>query len=191
MDYDLLPDGLITDEIRHDLGVIAVGDGLVAYVLIGPLANPARVRSQLLGIARPAYVPIYAEAMASLGTGRSMIVSGDEGLDELSLAAGNELADVSGGEWEMHRVSCDAAGLTHAPVEAIRGGDAAHNAAALKALLLGAPGAYRDAVLFNAAAALQIAGAADDWHEGVEEAAEALDKGLAHTLLKCWIETTR
>lgn len=161
------------------------------FNLIGPLANPARVRSQLLGIARPAYVPIYAEAMASLGTGRSMIVSGDEGLDELSLAAGNELADVSGGEWEMHRVSCEQAGLAHAPVEAIRGGDATHNAAALKALLLGAPGPYRDAVLFNAAAALQIAGAASDWHEGVEEAAEALDKGLAHTLLKCWIETTQ
>ncbi len=161
------------------------------FNLIGPLANPARVRSQLLGIARPAYVPIYAEAMASLGTGRSIIVSGDEGLDELSLAGGNELADVSGGEWEMHRVTCEQAGLAHAPVESIRGGDAAHNAAALKALLLGEPGPYRDAVLFNSAAALQIAGAAGDWHEGVEEAAEALDKGLAHTLLKCWIETTR
>ncbi len=161
------------------------------FNLIGPLANPAGVRSQLLGIARPAYVPIYAEAMAMLGTGRSMIVSGDEGLDELSLAAGNELADVSGGEWEMHRVTCDQAGLAHAPVEAIRGRDAAHNAAALEALLLGAPGAYRDAVLFNAAAALQIAGEAADWHEGVEEAAEALDKGLAYTLLKCWIETTK
>ncbi len=64
------------------------------FNLMGPLSNPARVGRQLIGIARPAYVPIYAQAMAALGTTRSMIVSGDEGLDELSLAGGNELADV-------------------------------------------------------------------------------------------------
>lgn len=161
------------------------------FNLIGPLANPARVSGQLLGIARPAYVPIYAEAMAALGTGRSMIVSGDEGLDELSLAGGNELADVTGGTWEMHRVDCETAGLSHAAVRAIRGGDAAFNAAALRDLLMGKVGPYRDAVLFNAAAALQVAGAAADWQEGVEEAAEALDKGLAKALLDCWIEAVK
>src|SRR3546814_8883843 len=117
---------------------------------MGPLSNPARVRSQLIGIARPAYVPIYAAAMARLGTEHSLIVSGDEGLDELSLAGGNEVAYVRGHDFEMQRLSADVAGLPHAPIEAIRGGDAAHNAAALKALLMGAPGPYRDAVLFNA-----------------------------------------
>ena len=157
------------------------------FNLMGPLANPARVGRQLIGIARPAYVPIYAQAMATLGTTRSMIVSGDEGLDELSLAAGNELADVAGNDFEMHRFDCAEAGLAHAPVEAIRGGDAAHNAAALRALLMGAPGPYRDAVLLNAAAALLIADEVADWRAGVEEAAEALDKGLAKALLDCWI----
>ncbi|MCA1661672.1 MAG: anthranilate phosphoribosyltransferase, partial [Novosphingobium sp.] len=93
------------------------------FNLMGPLSNPARVGRQLIGIARPAYVPIYAQAMATLGTTRSMIVSGDEGLDELSLAGGNELADVIGGDFEMHRLDCAEAGLAHAPVEAIRGGD--------------------------------------------------------------------
>lgn len=164
----------------------AIGQRTI-FNLMGPLSNPARVGRQLIGIARPAYVPIYARAMASLGTERSMIVSGDEGLDELSLAGGNELADVIGDDFEMHRFDAAQAGLQHAPIEAIRGGDAAHNAAALRALLMGAPGPYRDAVVLNAAAALLIAGEVDDWHEGVEEAGEALDKGLAKALLDCWI----
>ncbi len=161
------------------------------FNLMGPLANPARVGRQLIGIARPAYVPIYAEAMARLGTESSMIVSGDEGLDELSLAGGNEVARITGGEVRMLRVDADAAGLPHAPIEAIRGADATHNAAALRALLMGAPGPYRDAVLLNAAGALLVAGEVAEWREGVEEAAEALDKGLAKALLDCWIAAAK
>jgi anthranilate phosphoribosyltransferase len=158
------------------------------FNLMGPLANPARVRHQLVGIARPAYVPIYAQAIERLGTDRSFVISGDEGLDELSLAGGNELADVTGQTIALRRVSASEAGLPTAPVSALRGGDAAYNAAALKALLDGEPGPYRDAVLFNAAAALMVAGEVTDWHEGVEEAAEAIDKGLAYGLLRCWID---
>ncbi len=157
------------------------------FNLMGPLANPAGVRRQLVGIARPAYVPIYAEAIQRLGTDHSFVISGDEGLDELSLAGGNELAEVRHGELALRRVTPADAGLPTAPVEAIRGGDATHNAAALRALLQGEPGAYRNAVLFNAAAALIVAGEAQDWHEGIEEAAEAIDKGLANALLNCWI----
>lgn len=161
------------------------------FNLMGPLSNPARVRSQLIGIARPAYVPIYAGAMARLGTDRSLIASGDEGLDELSLAGGNEIAFVRGHDFEMQRLSADIAGLPHAPVEAIRGGDAAHNAAALKALLMGAPGPYRDAVLFNAAATLLVAGIGSDWSDRVAMAEEALDSGRAGALLARWIELAR
>ena len=87
----------------------------------------------------------------------------------------------------MHRLSAADLGLSTAPVDAIRGGDAAHNAAALRALLLGEPGAYRDAVLLNAAAALVVADAVADLKEGVEEAAETIDRGLANALLNCWI----
>jgi anthranilate phosphoribosyltransferase len=158
------------------------------FNLMGPLANPAGVSRQLVGIARPAYVPIYADAISRLGTAHSFVVSGDEGLDELSLAGGNEWADVRGASVAMRRVSAADAGLANWPVEAIRGGDAAHNAAALLALLDGQPGAYRDAVLFNAAGALMVAGEVDDWREGVEEAAEVIDKGLAKALLACWID---
>ena len=158
------------------------------FNLMGPLANPAGVRRQLVGIARPAYVPIYAEALLRLGSDHAMVVSGDDGLDELSLAGGNEVAEVRGGELAMRRVDPADAGLPHAPLDAIRGGDPAHNAAALRRLLQGEEGPYRDAVLFNAAAALMVADAVADWREGVEEAAEALDKGLANTLLDCWIK---
>ena len=161
------------------------------FNLMGPLANPARVRRQLVGIARPAYVPIYAEAIMRLGTDHSLVVSGDEGLDELSLAGGSELAEIKGGDLAMRRVSPADAGLPTAPVEAIRGGDAAYNAEALRRLLMGETGPYRDAVLFNAAGALIVAGEAKTWRDGVEEAAEAIDKGLANALLNCWIAATR
>lgn len=168
--------------IRQKLGKRTI------FNLMGPLSNPAGVKRQLIGIARPAYVPIYAEAKARLGTERTFIVSGDEGLDELSLAGGNELADVTGSEFEMRRMDAEMAGLPHAPVEAIRGGDAAHNAKALKALLEGTPGPYRDAVLLNAAGTLVVAGKTDDWGQGAEMAAEALDSGKAAELLGKWIE---
>ena len=157
------------------------------FNLMGPLANPARVTRQLIGIARPAYVPVYAEALHYLGTEHSRIISGDEGLDELSLAGGNEVAVIEPEGITMQRTTAADAGLPTYPVEAIRGGDAAHNAAALQKLLMGEHSAYRDAVLFNAAAALLVAGVVDTMVDGVEEAAEAIDKGLAKALLDCWI----
>jgi anthranilate phosphoribosyltransferase len=161
------------------------------FNLMGPLSNPAKVTCQLIGIARPAYVPIYAGAMARLGTEKSLIVSGDEGLDELSLAGGNEVAVVTGHAFTMERVEASAAGLPHAPIEAIRGDDARHNAAALKALLMGTPGPYRDAVLFNAAGALTVAALGGDWRERAAMAAEALDSGAAMALLGRWIDMAK
>ena len=157
------------------------------FNLMGPLSNPAGVQSQLIGIARPAYVPIYAAAKAMLGTRHTMIVAGDEGLDELSLAGGNEVAEVRANSFEMRRLSADVLGLERSPVEAIRGGDPVHNAAALRALLDGAPGPYRDAVIFNAAAALHVAGRGSDWLERRSIAEESINSGRARALLGKWI----
>ncbi|MEM8726701.1 MAG: anthranilate phosphoribosyltransferase, partial [Pseudomonadota bacterium] len=161
------------------------------FNLMGPLSNPARVKSQLIGIARPAYVPIYAGAMARLGTGKSLIVSGDEGLDEMSLAGGNEVAVVTGNEFVMQRLHPHDVEIQTAPIEAIRGDDAVHNAAALKALLNGAPGPYRDAVLLNSAGALLVAQRGKDWAERIAMAVEALDSGAAKRLLERWIEMAK
>jgi len=168
--------------IRRALGCRTI------FNLMGPLANPADVQRQLVGIARPDYVPIYAEAIRRLGTARSFVISGDEGLDELSLAGGNEVADVRHDAVAMRRVMPADASLPEYPVEAIKGGDPAYNADALHRLLMGEHGAYRDAVLLNAAGALIVAGEVSDWREGAEEAAEAIDKGLAKGLLDCWIK---
>lgn len=161
------------------------------FNLMGPLANPAGVQRQLIGIARPAYVPIYADALAQLGTEHSMIVSGDEGLDELSLAGGNEVAVIDPQGYAMQRISAADAGLAAAPVEALRGGAADYNAAALRRLLDGEQTPYRDAVLLNAAGALIVAGSVTGWMEGVALAAEAIDSGKARTLLERWIEAVR
>lgn len=156
------------------------------FNLMGPLANPARVTRQLIGIARPDYAPVYADALARLGTEAALVVSGEEGLDELS-GAGPTVAIGVGDVALPRRVTPEDAGLPRHPIATIRGGDPAYNAAALRRLLKGEPGGYRDAVLLNAAAALVIAGRAADLRCGVEEAAETLDNGLANALLDCWI----
>lgn len=160
------------------------------FNLLGPLTNPAGVRRQLIGLASPSLVPMYAEAKASLDPDPCFIVSGDEGLDELSLAGGNTLADVRGGEVTMKRMDASDIGIPNAPLEAIRGDDATYNAAALTRLLDGERSAYRDAVLLNAAGTLVVAGVASDWNEGASQAAEAIDSGQAKSLLAKWIELT-
>ncbi len=156
------------------------------FNLMGPLANPARVTRQLIGIARPDYAPVYADALAQLGTEAAIVVSGEEGLDELS-GAGPSVVESIGTIALPVRISPEDAGLPRHPIAALRGGDPAYNAAALRRLLLGETSAYRDAVLLNAAAALMVAARVDTLAEGVEEAREVLDNGLANTLLDCWI----
>ena len=157
------------------------------FNLLGPLCNPAKVKRQLIGVASPGLVETYADAAAQLGYDKAMIVSGEEGLDELSICGPSRVAMISDGSVTISRITPEDAGLTRHPAEAIKGGDPAYNAAALKALLQGEKSAYRDAVLLNSAAALMVAGEVDSWEAGVEEAAEALDKGLANAMLNCWI----
>lgn len=156
------------------------------FNLMGPLANPAGVTRQLIGIARPDYAVTYAEALAQLGTDAGLVVSGEEGLDEISGAGPTRTVPVGRLSFATS-ISPEDAGLPRHPIAAIHGGDAAYNAAALRRLLQGERGAYRDAVLLNAAAALVVAGRADTLTDGAEEAAETIDKGLANALLDCWI----
>ncbi len=159
------------------------------FNLTGPAANPAGVTRQLIGVARPDFLPVYAAALDLLGYVDAMLVAGDEPLDELSIAGPSSLIRLG---QPTTRIAPGAVGLPCHPINALRGGDATYNAAALRRLLLSEQEtaqdrAYRDAVLFNAAAALMVAGHVDDWHSGVEEAAEAIDKGLAKALLDCWV----
>ncbi|KQM28382.1 MULTISPECIES: anthranilate phosphoribosyltransferase [unclassified Sphingomonas] len=155
------------------------------FNLMGPLANPARTTRQLIGIARPDYAAVYAEAMELLGAETALIVSGEEGLDEISGAGPTIVVPV--GMTMADRIVPEDAGLSRHPISAIRGGDAHHNAAALRALLRSEKGPYRDAVLLNAAAALLIADTATDLTDGAERAAEVIDSGAADRLLDQWI----
>jgi anthranilate phosphoribosyltransferase len=155
------------------------------FNLIGPLANPAGVSRQLVGIANPALMSVYADAMHMLGTTDAMIVCGDEPLDEISVSGPSTVLRLGSA---AERVSPEQLGLPGYPTAELKGGDARYNAAALRRLLGGETGAYRDAVLLNAAGALMVAGRAHDWQSGMEEAREALDRGLAKALLDCWID---
>jgi anthranilate phosphoribosyltransferase len=156
------------------------------FNLLGPLCNPAGVKRQLIGVASPDLITRHADALRILGVDRAMTVSGDEGLDELSVAGPSRVATI-GLALPSEAVSPEDAGLSRHSLEALKGGDAPYNATALRRLLDGEQGAYRDAVLLNAAGALIVAERAHDWKHGVEEAAEAIDRGLAKALLDCWI----
>lgn len=160
------------------------------FNLTGPACNPAGVKRQLIGVARPDFMPVYAGALALLGYDDAMLVAGDEPLDELSISGGSSVIRLG---QSPQRVTPEEAGLARHTADALRGGDAHYNAAALRRLLQGTQEtpqdrAYRDAVLFNTSAALMVAGHAQDWHAGVEEAREVIDKGLANALLECWID---
>ena len=156
------------------------------FNLMGPLANPAHVTRQLIGIARPDYAPIYAEALAQLGSDAAAVVAGEEGLDEIS-GAGATRVETVGDVPLPPRIVPEDAGVARHPTIAIRGGDPAYNAAALRRLLGGEQGAYRDAVLLNAAAALVLAGRQTELRTAAAQAAEAIDAGHASLLLDRWI----
>ena len=160
------------------------------FNLLGPLANPARVSRQLVGVPSPQLVPLYQDAMTKLGMTRAMIVSGNEGLDELSISGPRTISTV-GFDGFGDTVSPGDAGLEASPLEYLRGGDAEFNAAALNRLLDGEEGAYRNAVLLNSAGGLIVADGAESWTEGARLAALAIDSGKARVVLDRWIEMTR
>lgn len=165
--------------VRQELGFRTI------FNLIGPLVNPARPKRQLLGVFSERWLVPMAEVLRELGVTHAWVVHGTSGgMDELSLSGGSEVAELSGGEIRRFTVSPEQAGLACAPQESLKGGDAAFNAESLRKLLLGEPGAYRDAVALNAGAALVVAQKAETLREGVEMALSALSEGRAHSVLQ-------
>ena len=165
--------------IRHVMPTRAELGTRTVFNLLGPLTNPAGVKRQLTGAFARGWIRPMAEVLADLGAEAAWVVHGADGTDELSIAGASFVAALDGGavhEFELHP---EEAGLPVHPFEAILGGSPEENARAFRALLDGATGAYRDAVLLNAAAALRIAGRAADLKEGVALAAESIDSGAA------------
>ena len=169
--------------LRHAAGPRMELGTRTIFNLLGPLANPARVKRQMTGAFAPAWLRPMAETLARLGTERAWLVHG-MGLDELTLAGPSQVVELKGGVFREFEVTPEEAGLSRAPAEALKGGEPAENAAALLALLEGAPGAYRDCVLLNAAAALIVADRAATLRDGVALAARSLDGGAALEVLR-------
>ncbi|MCR4282701.1 MAG: anthranilate phosphoribosyltransferase [Bauldia sp.] len=153
------------------------------FNLIGPLSNPASVRRYLLGVFSPDWVEPLANVLMNLGAERAWVVHGHGGLDEISPAGETKVASVENGRVRVFTIRPEDAGLRRRSVEEIRGGDAAHNAEALRAVLGGGQSAYRDTVLLNAGAALVVAGKAKTVTEGALMAAASIDEGQARERL--------
>jgi anthranilate phosphoribosyltransferase len=153
------------------------------FNLLGPLSSPARVKRQVIGVFSPDWVEPLAQVLKGLGHEHAWVLHGAGGLDELSTTGTSLVAELKDGAVNTFEVTPQDAGLPEANLSDLKGGDAETNAAALGALLDGAPGAYRDVVLFGSAAALIVAGKAETLREGVTIAAEAVDSGRARAAL--------
>ncbi len=171
--------------VRKELAVRTI------FNFLGPLTNPAGAISHLLGVSDRAYQEIMAEALVQLGCARAMVVSADDGIDELSLASRTRVVEVADGRTEEWFVEAAELGLEPAPLDTIRGGDPAENAAVVRAVLDGEAGPARDVSLLNAGAAIYVAGGASDLQEGARRAAEAIDSGSARDVLERLVARTR
>lgn len=170
--------------VRQELGIRTI------FNILGPLCNPAGVKRYLLGVYAPEWVRPIAAVLARLGCESAWVVHGAGGLDELSTLGPNQVCVVASGKVTERTVSPADAGLPVATLDQLKGGDSAYNAGRLNALLGGEKDAYRDIVLFGAAAALQIAEKVQDLREGVTIAAAALDSGRARQTLDGLIRIT-
>lgn len=164
--------------LRKDLGLRTM------FNILGPMMNPAQTKRQLLGVFDQGLAPRFAEVLRAEGSERAWIVHGAGGMDELSLAGGNEVTELKDGSIRSFVIAPEDAGLARQPNEALVGGTPAENAAALRSLLDGAPGPYRDVVLLNTAATLIVAGLTDDLRAAVDLAARSIDSGAARGKLQ-------
>jgi len=171
--------------VRAELGTRTI------FNILGPLTNPAGIKRQLTGAFSRDLIRPMAETLAALGSERAWLVHGSDGTDELSIAGPSWVVALEeDGSLREAEISPEEAGLPVHPFKAILGGTPEENGRAFRALLEGAGGAYRDAVLLNAAAALVVAGRANDLRQGVEMARESLDSGAARLKVEALAKVT-
>ena len=169
--------------IRQELGFRTV------FNLLGPLSNPAGAKRQLLGVFDGRWVDPLARVLGALGAVRAWVVHGD-GLDEVTTTGVTHVAEWRDGGVRLFNVTPEAVGLPRAALSDLRGGSPAENAEAIRVLLAGAAGPYRDIVLMNAAAAFLVGDKVETLREGVDLAAQAIDSGAARTALETLIAVT-
>jgi anthranilate phosphoribosyltransferase len=170
---------------RRELGVPTT------FNFLGPLANPARVRRQVVGVSDPTMAERMLATLAELGTERAMVFHGGDGLDELTTTTVSDVFELVDGDVRHSVIDPGELGIARVDMSALVGGDPAHNAAIAHRVLDGEPGPARDVVVLNAAAALQVAGAASGIRDGLDRAADAIDSGGAATALEKFVKVSR
>ncbi|MBL8565809.1 MAG: anthranilate phosphoribosyltransferase [Hyphomicrobiaceae bacterium] len=163
--------------VRAELGIRTL------FNLLGPISNPAGVTRQVVGVFDRKWVEPIAHVLRNLGAEHVWVVHGSDGMDELTTTGASTIAELKDGDIAIFEVTPEDAGLKRAVLADLRGGDARANAEAIRVVLQGEPGPFRDIVLLNAAAALIVAGKAASLADGVERAARAIDSGAAQRAL--------
>src|SRR4051812_46416438 len=171
--------------VRRELAVRTI------FNFLGPLTNPAGAERQLLGVSDRHYQETIAEALVGLGSVQALVVSADDGVDELSVSSPTRVIEVQAGATEEWFVAPEDFGISPAGLEDVAGGSPAENAAVVRGVLDGEPGPRRDLVLLNAGAAIYAGGKAPDLEQGTVAAAHAVDSGASREILEALIETTR
>jgi anthranilate phosphoribosyltransferase len=171
--------------VRKELAVRTI------FNFLGPLTNPAGARRQLIGVSDPAYLERMAGALARLGVDRALVVSSEDGLDEMSTSAPTHVVEVNGTAIERYVVSPQDVGVAPTPPDAITGGTPEVNARTTRAILDGEPGPPRELALLNAGAAIYAGGLAATLREGVEAAREAVDSGAALRTTEAYLNLSR
>ncbi len=170
--------------VRRELAVRTI------FNFLGPLTNPAGATRQLIGVSDPAYLETMAGALALLGTKHALLVSSQDGLDELSISAPTQVVEVIGAEVRSYTVAPADVGLPEAPPDEIPGGDPAQNAGTARAIFAGGRGAARDLAVLNAGAAIYAGGGADTFEAGVRAAERSIDEGAAADALERFVKRT-
>ena len=160
------------------------------FNVMGPLTNPARAQSQLVGVYAPELTELVADVLRRVGCQKALVVHGSDGMDELTLTGPSRVSEWDGSEIRTYDVTPEEAGLERADADALKGGEPPENADITRAILAGEKGPKRDIVLLNAAAALIAANKAENLREGVGQAASAIDSGEAAGVLAHLVEVS-
>ncbi len=168
--------------VRQELGFRTV------FNLLGPISNPANLTYQFMGVYDKKWTEPLAHALKEIGLKRAWVVHGNDGLDELTLSGASTVAELKDGAVRVFEVTPEEAGLQGASLEELRGGNAEHNAKALKDAISGMESAYRRSVLLNTAGALVVAEKVQNLKDGIAMAAEAIDSGKAHNVLMKFVD---
>jgi anthranilate phosphoribosyltransferase len=177
--------------MKHVMNARRVLKTKSVFNLLGPLTNPLAATVQLVGVFDAARTEMMARTLHAVGTRRAYVVTGSDGIDEITTTGPTQLSATNGADVQTRDVRPEEFRLPRATIEQLRGGDTATNARLLLSVLDGERSPYRDVVLANAAAAFTLAGKAQNFAEGAERAAEALDSGAARAKLQALVEFTQ